>query len=183
MAHAISRPPATEYPAYFARYIERVPDGDILAHLRYNSASLAATVASLDEKRGGHRNAPDKWTIREILGHLMDVERIIVYRALRIGRGDTTPLPGFEQNDYAATAGSDARTVADLRDEMLVLRDSTMRFFASLPADAWTRIGTASNGAMSVRAIAHIIVGHTMHHLHMLSERYGVPTLPGTAAR
>lgn len=181
MASSLERPPATEYPSYFARYIDRVPAGDIVALLRENSAVLRATVSSLDESQGGYRYAPDKWTIRETLGHLIDVERIFVYRALRIGRGDRTPLPGFEQNDYALTAGSDARTVADLRDELLSLRDSTMRFFASLPTEAWTRVGTASGGAMSVRALAHIVVGHTMHHLAGLAERYGVPTVTGRA--
>jgi uncharacterized damage-inducible protein DinB len=177
MATVIQRPAATEYAPYFARYVDRVPAGDIIAHLRENSAILDATLAALDEARGDYRSGEGKWSIREILGHLMDVERVFVYRALCIARGDTTPLPGFDQDDYASVAGSDARRLSDLRDELRVLRESTIRFFASLPDDAWARIGVASGNSISVRAIAHIVVGHTQHHLQVLAERYDVPTI------
>jgi uncharacterized damage-inducible protein DinB len=177
MTAVIQRPATTEYAPYFARYVDRVPDGDIVAHLRENGAVLNATLASLDEARGEFRPAEGKWSIRVMLGHLMDVERVFVYRALCIARGDTTPLPGFDQDDYAARAGSDARRLSDLRDELRVLRESTIRFFASLPDDAWTRIGVASGNNISVRAIAHIVVGHTQHHLQVLAERYDVPTI------
>jgi uncharacterized damage-inducible protein DinB len=177
MATVIHRPAAAEYAPYFARYVDRVPEGDILAQLRENSAMLNATFAALDEARGGYRCADGKWSIREMLGHLMDVERVFVYRALCIARGDATPLPGFDQDDYAAMAGSDARRLSDLRDELRALRESTIRFFASLPNDAWARTGVASGNSISVRAIAHIVVGHTQHHLQVLAERYGVPTI------
>jgi uncharacterized damage-inducible protein DinB len=177
MTTAIHRPAATEYAPYFARYVERVPEGDIVALLRENSAILNASIATLDEARGAYRSAEGKWSIREMLGHLMDVERVFVYRALSIARGDTTPLPGFDQDDYAATAGSDARRLSDLREELRALRESTVRFFASPPLDAWARVGVASGNDISVRAIAHIIVGHTEHHLQVLAERYGVPTI------
>jgi hypothetical protein len=177
MPTVIQRPATTEYAPYFARYVDRVPGGDIVAQLRENSAVLNATLASLDEARGEFRPAEDKWSVRAIVGHLMDVERVFVYRALCIARGDITPLPGFDQDDYAARAGSEARRLSDLRDELRVLRESTIRFFASLPEDAWERIGVASGNDISVRAIAHIVVGHTEHHLQVLAERYDVPTI------
>jgi uncharacterized damage-inducible protein DinB len=176
MALATDRPPMAEYPPYFARYIDRVPAGDIVAQLRDNAATLGATIATLDDARGAQRPEPGKWSIREMLGHLIDAERVFVYRALCIARGDSAPLSSFDQNDYAAAADSDARPLADLRDELRALRESTIRFFASLPAGAWTRIGVVGGNNLSVRAIAHIIVGHTQHHLQVLAERYDVPT-------
>jgi uncharacterized damage-inducible protein DinB len=177
MAIATRRPATSEYPPYFSRYIDRVPEGDMVALLRANSASLDATLGAVDEARSGYRYAEGKWSIRQILGHLLDVERVFVYRALHIARGDAAPLPGFEQDDYAAVAGSDARQLADLRDELRALRESTIRFFSSLPDGAWTRMGVVSGNEMSVRAIAHIIVGHAQHHLQVLAERYDVPTI------
>lgn len=177
MATPRNRPAATEYAPYFAQYVERVPEGDIVAQLRENGAILNATFAALDDARGAHRSAEGKWSIREMLGHLIDSERIFVYRALCIARGDTTPLPSFDQHEYAAEAGSDARRLSDLRDELRALRESTIRFFASLPEHAWTRMGVASGKDVSVRALAHILVGHTRHHLQVLAEQYGVPTV------
>ena len=177
MAIATHRPATAEYSPYFARYVDRVPDGDIVAQLRDNAATLGATIATLDDARGAHRPEAGKWSIREMLGHLIDVERVFVYRALCIARGDTAPLSSFDQNDYAAAAGSDARPISDLRDELRALRESTIRFFASLPAGTWTRVGVAGGNNLSVRAIAHIIVGHTQHHLQVLAERYDVPTI------
>lgn len=176
MATTMERPAATEYPPYFARYVDRVPDGDFMAQLRENSARLDATLAAIDDARGAHRYAEGKWSVRQIVGHLLDTERIFVYRALRIARADTTPLAGFEQDDYAATAGSDARRLPDLRDELRALRESTIRFFDSLPEEAWARTGTVNGYNISVRALAHVTVGHTIHHLHGLAERYDVPT-------
>jgi uncharacterized damage-inducible protein DinB len=177
MASAIQRPDVSEYSPYFARYVQRVPDGDIVELLRENSATLGASIAALDDARSAYRPEAGKWSIREMLGHLIDVERVFVYRALFIARGDTTPLASFDQDDYAAAAGSDARRISDLRDELRALRESTIRFFASLPAGAWTRVGVAGGNNLSVRAIAHIIVGHTKHHLQVLAERYDVPTV------
>jgi DinB superfamily len=177
MATAIHRPDVTEYSPYFARYIERVPEGDIVAELRESGTTVDATLAALDETRGAHRPDPAKWSISQIVGHLIDVERVFVFRALHIARGNPAPLPSFEQDEYAAAAGSDARQLSDLREELRLLRAGTIRFFATLPASAWTLIGVAGGNNLSVRAIAHIIVGHTRHHLQVLVERYDVPTL------
>jgi uncharacterized damage-inducible protein DinB len=177
MATATHRPDETEYAPYFARYIARVPEDDIIAQLRENSATLGATLAALDDARGARRPEAGKWSIREMIGHMIDVERVFVSRALHIGRGNTAPLPGFDQDDYAAAAGSDARQLSDLREELRLLRESTIRFFATLPGDAWERVGVAGGNNLSVRAIARIIVGHTRHHLQSLAERYDVPTI------
>jgi hypothetical protein len=107
-----------------------------------------------------------------MLGHLIDAERIFTYRALRIARGDATPLAGFEENDYVRAAGSDGRTVGDLADELRTVREGTVRLFASLPDDAWSRRGNASGRDVTVRALAWITVGHALHHLKVLRERY-----------
>jgi uncharacterized damage-inducible protein DinB len=177
MARAtIGRPDASEYASFFARYVNAVPQGDILTVMRETGDALVSALAAEPESRGGFRYAEGKWTIREVAGHLIDAERIFAYRALRMARGDTTPLPGFDENAYALAAGSDARTMADLVDELRIVRESSVRLFASLPGDAWLRRGIASNAEISVRALAHVVVGHGEHHRGVLRERYGVAT-------
>jgi hypothetical protein len=109
-----------------------------------------------------------------VVGHLIDAERIFTYRALRIARGDATPLPGFDENAYVVTAGSDGRTIADLADELRSVRESSVRLFTSFPDEAWSGRGNASGKEISVRALAWITVGHALHHLRLLRERYGV---------
>lgn len=169
-----ARPEPSEYPAWYAGYVSRVPDGDIVTVLRQAGQELATALAGIPEFRGEHRYAEGKWTVRTLLGHMIDAERIFAYRALRLARGDATPLPGWEENDYARTAGSDTRSVADLASELLVVRESTVRLFDSLPNDAWVRSGTVNNGQVSVRALAYITAGHADHHLGVLRDRYGV---------
>jgi hypothetical protein len=167
-----SRPDATEYAPFYARYVAGVPEQDVIVALRDSGREIVSALAAIPEARGGFRYAPDKWTIREVAGHLIDAERIFGYRALRLARADATPLPGFDENDYARTAGSDARTLADLTEELRVVRDGTVRLFDSLPAEAWTRRGVVNGREMSVRALAYIAAGHARHHLAVLRERY-----------
>ncbi len=169
-----ARPDSTEYPAWYAGYVASVPNGDIVAVLREGGNDLASALRAIPEFKGEHRYAEGKWTVRTLLGHMIDAERIFTYRALRLARGDATPLAGFEENDYARAACSDARTVADLASEMFVVREGTVRLFESLPDDAWARIGTVNNGQVTVRALAYIIAGHATHHLGVLRDRYGV---------
>jgi hypothetical protein len=169
-----ARPDSTEYAPYFERYVSRVPEVDVLATLRSDALELISALESIPEERGGFRYAEGKWTIREMIGHMIDAERIFSYRALRMARGDATPLAGFEQADYVATAGSDRRTLKDLVAELRVVRESTIQLFASLPEEAWTRRGVASGNEVSVRAIAYVIAGHTRHHLKALRELYQV---------
>jgi hypothetical protein len=169
-----ARPDASEYAPYFHKYVSLLPDGDIRAQLRSSGRELVELLARVPEERGGHRYAPEKWSIREVVGHLIDGERIFTYRALRIARGDQTPLPPFDENAYVETAGSDARTLSDLVRELAAVRESSALLFDSLPADAWERRGVMSGNGVSVRALAYITAGHAIHHLRLLRERYGV---------
>lgn len=171
-AALIARPGTDEYAPYYGTYIGKVPDGDLRAMLASQLAETLALIRSIPESRGGHRYAPDKWSIKGVLGHLADSERIFSYRALRIGRGDTTPLPGFEQDDYVPMGNFDARTLRDLADELAAVRQATIHLFAHLDHAAFERRGTASGNPVSVRALAYIIAGHELHHVGILKTRY-----------
>lgn len=171
-AALIARPGTDEYAPYYGTYIGKVPDGDLRAMLASQLAETLALIRSIPESRGGHRYAPDKWSIKGVLGHLADSERIFSYRALRIGRGDTTPLPGFEQDDYVPMGNFDARTLRDLADELAAVRQATLHLFAHLDQAAFERRGTASGKPVSVRALAYIIAGHELHHVGILKTRY-----------
>jgi hypothetical protein len=166
------RPEPTEYASFYSNYIALVPEGDIVTVLRDGGRELAAALGAIPESRAGFRYAEGKWSIREMVGHMIDAERIFGYRALRFARADATPLPGFEENDYVRAAGSDARTLADLAGELAVVRESSTRMFASFPDEVWTRRGTSNGKQISVRAIAYVTAGHAMHHLRILRERY-----------
>lgn len=168
------RPAATEFPPFYAGYVASVPEGDIVTILGQAGEELASALATIPEAQGGYRYAEGKWTIRTLIGHVIDTERVFSYRALRLARGDATPLPGFEENDFARSAGSDARTVEDLAAELRIVRDGTVRLFQSFPDDAWARAGIVNNREVSVRALAYITAGHGIHHLRVLRERYGV---------
>ena len=169
-----TRPESSEYAPFFAGYVAAVPEGDVVALLRQNARELLDTVSSIPEDRGGFRYGEGKWSIREVIGHMIDAERIFTYRALRIARGDTTPLAPFDENEYVKTAGSDARTLSNLARELGAVREATVQLFESFPDDAWGRSGVASGRNISVRALAYITAGHAMHHLKILRERYGV---------
>jgi hypothetical protein len=169
-----TRPDATEYAPFYSAYVAGVPEDDVVPVLRESGREIVAALAAIPEARGGFRYAPDKWSVREVVGHLIDAERIFGYRALRLARADATPLPGFEENDYVRSAGSDARTLADLVDELRAVREGTARLFASLPDEAWSRRGIVNGREVSVRALAYITAGHARHHLRVLRERYGV---------
>ena len=169
-----ARPDSTEFKSFYAGYVASVPEGDIVDVIRAEGKELAEALAKIPESKGSHRYAADKWTVKTLIGHMIDAERIFTYRALRIARGDSTPLPGFDENAFAETAGSDTRTVADLAAEMACVREATVRIFASFPDDVWSRRAVVNNGEITVRAIAYVATGHTKHHLAVLRERYGV---------
>jgi hypothetical protein len=168
----IPRPAADEYAPYYGKYLALVPDGDVRALLATQLEDTLTLLRGIPEGRGGHRYAPDKWSIREVVGHVCDTERIMSYRALRIGRGDATPLPGFEQNDYVPTGRFDQRTIADLGLELAAIRQATLHLFRHLDAEALARRGTASNGPFTPRALAYVIAGHERHHVALLRSRY-----------
>jgi DinB family protein len=170
----INRPEADEYTGYFGRYIDQVDDVDPLALQREQLDRAGAVLATIPEARAGYRYAPDKWSIRQMVGHIADTERIMTCRAMRIARGDTTPLPGFDQDEFVAGAGFDARPMASLAEEWRTVRAAAISFFDSVTAETALRRGTASGGPMSVRALAYIIPGHFIHHSRMLRSKYGV---------
>ena len=170
----IDRPTAGEYAPYFERYIARVPEDDVLPVLERQRAELHRVFDSIPETRGGFRYAPGKWTVRELLGHVIDTERIFAYRALCISRGETTPLPGFEQDPYVANAGHDRWTLAELIEDFETVRRSNLAMLTHLDEAAVRRVGTSSGHPTSVRAIAYILAGHLRHHLGVLAEKYGI---------
>lgn len=171
-ATAPARPGKDEYAPYYERYTSLVPEGDVVETLERQLGETLALLRTVDEERAGSRYAPGKWSVKEVVGHVIDGERIFAYRALRFARGDQTALPGFEQDDYIETANFDARTLQDLAEEFEHVRRSTLKLFRGLPEEAWLRRGTASESEVSVRALAHIIAGHEAHHVNILRERY-----------
>jgi len=171
-APAIARPATDEYAPYYGTYVSKVPEGDLFALLSNQLADTLTLIRSLPEARGGHRYAPGKWSIKEVIGHVIDAERIFSYRGLRIGRGDATPLPGFEQNDYVPAGAFDRRTLRDLADELAAVRQATILLFRHLDAEALARRGTASGNPISARALAYIIAGHERHHVEILKSKY-----------
>ena len=167
-------PAADEYAASYADYVARVPPGDIITHLKRQIGETAALLRPLDTAGARRRYAPGKWSVIEIVGHLADAERIFAYRALRFARGDQSPLPGFDENTYVPAAECERRALSDVLAEFQAVRAATVALFASLPEPAWTRSGVASGHRMTVRAAAHVIAGHELHHVEVLKTRYGV---------
>lgn len=170
----IPRPAPEEYAEYFGRYIAHVPEDDVLPALERQPGEMAAALASVPADRESFRYAPDKWTIREVVGHVIDCERVFGYRALAIARGERASLPGFEENEYAKASGHDARTLASLVEELAALRKSHVAMFRHLDEEARARIGVANGQPVSARAIAYILVGHARHHMAVLADKYGV---------
>ncbi|MDX1530174.1 MAG: DinB family protein [Rhodothermales bacterium] len=173
MSHLrIGRPQPGEYSDYYRSYVDAVPDGDLLETLEDQGEDTLALLRQFGEDRGGHRYAEGKWSVKEVVGHLSDAERVFAYRALRFARGDETPLPGFEQDDYVRAAGFDRRTLADLAEELADVRKATLKLLMSLREGDLDRAGTASEARVTVRALAWIIAGHERHHQRVLRERY-----------
>jgi uncharacterized damage-inducible protein DinB len=169
----IPKPEPTEYALYVISYISLLPDdGRILEHLEDNLNATTEFMRSLSEEKLTYRYAEGKWTIKEILAHLIDDERIYAYRALRFARNDRTELPGFEQDDYALECGANERPLEELLGEFAVVRKSTIALFNSFPDHVLTRSGVASGNVMSVRAIAYHLAGHERRHLNTIKERY-----------
>ena len=168
----MSIPEKNEYGEWFAGYVSLVPEKDILAALTSQIEEFQQLAASILEEKGAFSYADGKWTIKELLGHLNDGERIFAYRALRIARGDQTPLSGFEQDDYIAAGRFNSRTLADLIEEFVLLRRSNIKLFENLEDAAWLLMGKASGNPNSVRAVAYIMAGHVRHHLNILRHRY-----------
>ena len=168
-----TRPGIGEYAPSFADYVDRIGDDeDIVPVLVAQLDQVLARLGRILEARGDYRYAPDKWSVKEMVAHLCDTERVFAYRALRVGRGDGTPLSSFDDQAYVAEARAGDRTLADLAAEWGDVRRATIALFGNLPAEAWQRRGTASDQPISVRALAYVIAGHVRHHLQILEERY-----------
>jgi hypothetical protein len=166
------RPGPDEYASSLAGYVGQIDEDEDILWLLGSQLDQALGRLENAGPRGDYRYAPDKWSIKEIVGHLCDTERVFTYRALRVSRGDTTPLPSFDDQAYVAAGGAGNRTLADLVAEWGDVRRATLSFFRNLPAEAWHRQGTASDQPISVRALAYVIAGHVRHHLRVLEERY-----------
>jgi hypothetical protein len=168
----MNRPDKTEYDPYYEHYVSLVEDRDILDTLASQPTTLQDMFTAVPEDKGSFAYAEGKWSIKEVLGHLIDGERMFAYRMFRIARGDQTPIEGFEQDGYIENAHSNTRSFADLLEEFSLLRRANMIFLNNMAADAWSRIGTANNVQISVRALVYIMAGHIEHHLGILRERY-----------
>jgi hypothetical protein len=172
-----TRPGEDEYAPYAKQYVSLVSGTDILNTLEAQLKQTTTLFSGRSERDGDFRYAPDKWTVKEVVGHIADTERIFSYRALRIARGDQTPLAGFEQDDYVRGAHFNSRKMRDLVEEFADVRLASLALFRSLDAEAWVRRGSANNSAVSVRGLAYIIAGHELHHRRILEERY-FPAIP-----
>jgi hypothetical protein len=173
----MKRPAPTEHAEFYANYISKVPGADVLGVLEAQRLQMLQLFTGRSERDGNFRYAPGKWTVKEVLGHVTDTERIFSYRALRFARGDSTPLPGFEQDDYVRDGAFGERTLADLAEEFGVVRSASVALFRSFHEAVWERRGVANQKEVTVRALAFITAGHQMHHRIILEERY-FPAIP-----
>lgn len=171
-ALTIARPEPGEYNPYYERYISLVPGSDILTTLEAQRRQTMLLLSGRDEADGDLRYAPDKWTAKEVLGHVCDTERIMAYRALRIARGDQTPIEGFEQDDYVKNGPARRMPMAEIVEDYIAVRRATLTLFRNLDEAAWMRRGVANKNEVTVRAVAYLIAGHEMHHRRILEEKY-----------
>jgi hypothetical protein len=168
----VSRPTPDEYAPYYETYVTAAGGGDPLDALAAQETELAAMLDGLSPEESTFRYAPGKWSIREVVGHVVDAERVFAYRALRFGRADETPLPGFDQNDWARTTNADARPLGEHIAEFRAVRAATLALFRGMPDEAFDRGGVASDNRVTVRALLYIMVGHAAHHIGILRDRY-----------
>ncbi|MGE5399316.1 MAG: DinB family protein [Ignavibacteriales bacterium] len=168
----IEKPGKTEYAEYYEQYVSAVPEGNILRVLEQQLVDSITLLEKISEEKAGYRYAPGKWSIKQVVGHITDAERIFAYRALRFARNDQNRLPGFEQDDYVKWAEFDNISLKDLALQLQAVRQSTIYMLKSFPAEAWLRRGYASNFEVSVRALAYIMAGHLQHHMEVIRTRY-----------
>lgn len=166
------RPSQADYPAYYQTYVSLVPDGAIHEILLEQQQFTNNLISTITETQADYRYAPGKWSLKEVFGHMIDTERIMSYRLLRIARGDQTPLAGFEENFYVEHAFYDKRSMADLLEEYMSVRHATLTLVRGIAEVAWERIGIANVNPISVNALVYIIAGHELHHLDIMKERY-----------
>ena len=166
------RPASGDYAPFYAGYVAAVDTDDIVGFLIAQKEQSLNFLKSIKWEKWELAYAQDKWTLAELAIHLIDAERVFAYRALRIARGDKTPLAGFEQDDYVPNSGAATRTPASIVDEFAAVREATIQLFRNLSDEMWERRGTAADSEVTVAALAYIIGGHTAHHLQVIRERY-----------
>jgi hypothetical protein len=171
-AFTIARPQPGEYAPYYDRYISLVQGDDILSTLDQQRRDTMLLLSCRDEEDGNFRYAPEKWSAKEVLGHVCDTERVFAYRALRIARADVTPLEGFEQDDYVRNGPFANRPLSDLVEDFIAVRRATVSLLRNLDEAAWMRRGIANKNEVTVRALAYTIAGHELHHRRILEEKY-----------
>ena len=168
----IRRPSEKEYAAYYAGYVALVPDGDFLMLLEQQGKDTQNLLRPVSEEQSQYRYAADKWSIREVVGHVADSERVFTYRALRFARGDATPLPGYDEKSWGKVSSAHGRTLASLLDDLVTLRAATLSLFRGFTDGEFARSGVANNAPATVRALTYIVAGHERHHVNVLMERY-----------
>jgi DinB superfamily len=169
-----SRPAATEYDPFYSDYVALVTEQDVLLALQSQGDDVRRLAAAVEPARESFRYAPGKWSVREVLGHVADAERVFGYRAFCISRGERAHLPGFDENDYVAASGFERRPLAELAEDWWSVREANLHVLRALDEAAWSRSGVANENGISVRALAYVLVGHARHHLRVLRERYAV---------
>lgn len=168
----MKRPENSEYSDWYAGYVGSVQETDIISALEKQADEVKEFFAEIDQEKGLYRYAEDKWTIKELLGHINDGERVFAYRALRFSRNDETALAGFDENPYVAKSNFNERKLSELVEEFVLLRRANMFIFRNLKESEWDNAGIASEAEVTVRGLAYIMVGHIRHHLKILKERY-----------
>ncbi|WP_339279015.1 DinB family protein [Paenibacillus sp. FSL W8-1187] len=168
------RPDPATVPTYQIPYLNRVPEGDLIAHLAEQKERTLERLGALSEEQADHRYAPEKWSVRQMVGHLADTERILSFRLLSIARGDRAPLPGFEEDAYVAAAPFESWTLPQALADYAAVREATLSLLRGLAPGDWEREGTANGLPHGVLQLGCVIAGHELHHLHVLTERYGI---------
>ncbi len=166
------RPGDDEFASFYGSYVAGVPDGDVTRALARQGESFLRLLKDIGEQKAAFAYAPGKWTIKEVILHMADAERIFAYRVLRMARGDATPLASFDENAYTPMSAANDRPLDTLLGEFAAVRAATLALLRGLPEEAWTRRGVASGKEVSVRALAWITTGHALHHERILRERY-----------
>lgn len=168
----IQCPQQNEYNPYYEKYISLIPDGDILVFLKNQHEELQALLRDVTNEKGEYRYAPGKWSLKEVLGHMADTERVMSYRLLAISRGETAAFPSFDQDEYVENANFNELQLSDILSDLALVRQSTCSLIASLSIDAQKRSGSVANYPTTARALAYIIAGHELHHLAIIKEKY-----------
>ncbi|MHA7967634.1 DinB family protein [Paenibacillus sp. CAU 1782] len=168
----IGTPSAEEYASFYEKYVTLVPEGNVIEHLEEQGKDVQALLASLTEEQGNYRYETGKWSVKEVIGHLNDSERIMSNRLLRVGRGDKTPQPGFDQDVLMQNDPFGSYTVAEIAEDHAAIRRSSLALLKKLAPEAWLQMGVVSDHPASARSIAYVIAGHELHHLNIIKERY-----------